>query len=59
VVFLAVDVLVVRVLPETPTPRLVAVVAAEVGGEEAATENYSPTETRPEQVPVTAGVIQT
>jgi hypothetical protein len=55
---LAVDVLLVRVLPEPPTPWIVAVVTAEVGGNQAATEHYPPAEAGPPEIPVAGWVIQ-
>jgi hypothetical protein len=58
VVLVAVDVRVFRVLPQTPTPRFVAVVATEVGGGEAATEHHSPAEPGPPEIPVPGWVIQ-
>jgi hypothetical protein len=58
VVLVAVDVRVFRVLPETHTPWKVAVVTAEVGSDEAATEHHSPTEPGPPEIPVAGWVIQ-
>jgi hypothetical protein len=58
VVLVAVDVRVFRVLPESHTPWVVAVVAAEVGSDEAATEHHSSTEPGPPEIPVAGWVIQ-